>query len=173
MGKGIPDVELKVVNEKGDLIKPGEIGEVIARGDNIMLGYYADEEGTRNTIRNGWLYTGDLGTVDEDGYIYLTARKKEIIKVGGKRISPKEIEAVILELPEVVDCTIEGVEDELLGEALKAIVVIKSDNGREAMVEKIKQHCSQNLALFKIPQLFEIKEQFVIAPTGKKIKGKL
>jgi acyl-CoA synthetase (AMP-forming)/AMP-acid ligase II len=173
MGKGIPDVELKVVNEKGDLIKPGEIGEVIARGDNIMLGYYADEEGTRNTIRNGWLYTGDLGTVDEDGYIYLTARKKEIIKVGGKRISPKEIEAVILELPEVVDCTIEGVEDELLGEALKATVVIKSDNGKDAMVEKIKQHCSQNLALYKIPQLFEIKEQFVIAPTGKKIKGKL
>ncbi len=173
MGKGIPDVELKVVNEKGDLIKPGEIGEVIARGDNIMLGYYADEEGTRNTIRNGWLYTGDLGTVDDDGYIYLTARKKEIIKVGGKRISPKEIEAVILELPEVVDCTIEGVEDELLGEALKAIIVIKSDNGRDNMIEKIRQHCSQNLALYKIPQLFEIKEQLVIAPTGKKIKGKL
>ena len=173
MGKGIPDVELKVVNEKGKPIKPGEIGEVIAKGDNIMIGYYADEEGTKNVIRNGWLYTGDLGTVDEDGYIYLTARKKEIIKVGGKRISPKEIEAVILEIPEVVDCTIEGVEDELLGEALKAILVIKSDNGREAIVEKIKQHCSQKLALYKVPQLFEIKEQLVIAATGKKVKGKL
>ncbi len=84
MGKGIPGVELKVVNENGEKIKPGETGEVIARGDNIMMGYFADEEGTKNAIRNGWLYTGDLGTVDEDGYIYLTARSKEIIKSQGK-----------------------------------------------------------------------------------------
>jgi long-subunit acyl-CoA synthetase (AMP-forming) len=81
MGKGIPGVELKVVNEKGKKIKPGEIGEVIARGKNIMTGYFGDEEGTKNAIRNGWLHTGDLGTVDEEGYIYLTARSKEIIKV--------------------------------------------------------------------------------------------
>ena len=100
-----------------------------------MMGYFGDEEGTKNTIRDGWLYTGDLGTVDKDGYIFLTARKKEIIKVGGKRISPKEIEAVILELPEVVDCTIEGVEDELLGEALKATIVIRAENGKETMLE--------------------------------------
>jgi acyl-CoA synthetase (AMP-forming)/AMP-acid ligase II len=173
MGKGIPGVELKVINEKGGIIKPGEIGEVIARGDNVMLGYFEDEEGTRNAIRNGWLYTGDLGTVDEDGYIFLTARKKEIIKVGGKRISPKEIEAVILELPEVVDCTIEGVEDELLGEALKATVVIRAENGKEAMLDRIKQHCSRHLALYKVPQIFELKEQLVISATGKKIKGKL
>lgn len=173
MGKGIPGVELKVVSEKGENIKPGEIGEVIARGDNIMLGYFGDEEGTRNTIRNGWLFTGDLGTVDDEGYIFLTARKKEIIKVGGKRISPKEIEAVILEIPEVVDCTIEGVEDELQGEALKATIVIRSDNGKDEMIERIKQHCSRHLALYKVPQIFEIKEQLVIAATGKKIKGKL
>ena len=173
MGKGIPGVELKVVNEKGKVIKPGEIGEVIARGDNIMLGYFGDEEGTRSTIRAGWLYTGDLGTVDQDGYIFLTARKKEIIKVGGKRISPKEIEAVILELPEVVDCTIEGVEDELLGEALKATIVIKPENGKELFPDKIRQHCSKHLALYKVPQVFEIKEQLVISATGKKIKGKL
>lgn len=173
MGKGIPGVELLVVNEEGNQIRPDEIGEVIARGDNIMLGYFADEDGTKNAIRDGWLYTGDLGTVDSDGYIYLTARKKEIIKVGGKRISPKEVEAIILELPDVVDCTIEGVEDELLGEALKATVVIKGENGREKIVEKIKEHCSRHLALYKIPKIFEIKENLVISPTGKKIKGKL
>jgi len=173
MGKGIPGVELKVVNEKGANIKPGEIGEVIARGGNIMLGYFGDEEGTRNTIRDGWLYTGDLGTVDKEGYIFLTARKKEIIKVGGKRISPKEIEAVILELPYVVDCTIEGVEDQLLGEALKATIVLRSDNGQKPMIEKIKQHCAMRLALYKVPQVFELKEQLVISATGKKIKGKL
>jgi long-chain acyl-CoA synthetase len=173
MGKGIPGVELKVINEKGERIKPGEIGEVIARGDNVMLGYFKDEEGTKNTIRDGWLYTGDIGTVDKDDYIFLTARKKEIIKVGGKRISPKEIEAVILELPEVVDCTIEGIEDELLGEALKATIVIRPENGKDTMLDRIRQHCSRHLALYKVPQIFELKEQLVISATGKKIKGKL
>ena len=170
MGKGIPGVELRVVNESGEKIKPGETGEVIARGDNIMMGYFADEEGTKNAIRNGWLYTGDLGTVDEEGYIYLTARSKEIIKVGGKRISPKEIEAVILQIPEVVDCTIEGIEDQIQGEALKATIVVKKGSLDLINEEYIKQHCSEHLALFKIPQVYELKDDLTISPTGKKIK---
>jgi len=170
MGKGIPGVELKVVNEKGEPIKPGETGEVIARGDNIMMGYFADEEGTKNAIRNGWLYTGDLGTVDEDGYIYLTARSKEIIKVRGKRISPKEIEAVILALPEVIDCTIEGVEDEIEGEMLKAIVTVRTDSISTLTRDRLIHHCSQHLALFKVPQIYEFKDNLTISATGKKIK---
>jgi acyl-CoA synthetase (AMP-forming)/AMP-acid ligase II len=170
MGKGIPDVELKVINEKGEKVKPGETGEVIAQGDNIMIGYFADEEGTRNTIRNGWLYTGDLGTVDDDGYIYLTARKKEIIKVRGKRISPKEIEAVILELPEVIDCSIEGIEDEIEGEMLKATVIIRKDAVNIITKESIQKHCSKHLALYKIPGMYDIKQELTISATGKKIK---
>ena len=170
MGKGIPGVELRVVNEKGELIRPGETGEVIARGDNIMMGYFADEEGTKNAIRNGWLYTGDLGTVDEDGYIYLTARSKEIIKVRGKRISPKEIEAVILALPEVIDCTIEGVEDDIEGEMLKATVTVRKENAEALTRERLIQHCSQHLALFKVPQVYEFKDNLTISATGKKIK---
>ncbi len=170
MGKGIPGVELVVVNENGDKINPGETGEVIARGDNIMMGYFTDEEGTKNAIRNGWLYTGDLGTVDEDGYIYLTARSKEIIKVRGKRISPKEIEAVILAMPEVIDCTIEGVEDEIQGELLKATIIVRKDVKDKINRETIMHHCSQHLALFKIPQVYEFKDDLTISPTGKKIK---
>ena len=171
MGKGIPGVELKVVNENGEPIRPGETGEVIARGDNIMMGYFADEEGTKNAIRNGgWLYTGDLGTVDEDGYIYLTARSKEIIKVRGKRISPKEIEAVILALPEVIDCTIEGVEDEIEGEMLKATVTVRKDSFGSLTRGRLIQHCSKHLALFKVPQVYEFKDDLTISPTGKKIK---
>ncbi len=171
MGRGIPGVELRVVNENGELIKPGETGEVIARGDNIMMGYFADEEGTKNAIRNGgWLYTGDLGTVDEDGYIYLTARSKEIIKVRGKRISPKEIEAVILALPEVIDCNIEGVEDEIEGEMLKAIVTVRKDSIGSLTRDRLIQHCSQHLALFKVPQVYEFKDDLTISATGKKIK---
>jgi acyl-CoA synthetase (AMP-forming)/AMP-acid ligase II len=170
IGKGIPGVELEVVNEYGENIKPGETGEVIARGNNIMIGYYADKKGTKNIVKNGWLYTGDLGTVDSDGFIYLTARKKEIIKAGGKRISPKEIEAVILEIPEIVDCSVEGVDDQLLGEILKATIVINNENGRRINEELIKQHCSKYLALYKIPQIFEFKENITISATGKRIK---
>jgi len=170
MGKGIPGVELRVVDENGEKIKPGETGEVIARGDNIMIGYFADEEGTRSALRNGWLYTGDLGTVDKDGYIYLTARKKEIIKVRGKRISPKEIEAVILEITEVIDCSIEGIEDEIEGEMLKATVVIRKDAKNLVNRESIIKHCSKRLALYKIPRVFELNEELTISATGKKIK---
>lgn len=169
IGKGIPGVELKVINENGRKVKPGETGELIARGDNLMIGYYADRESTKRAFRNGWLLTGDLGMVDKDGYIYLTARKKEIIKVGGKRISPKEIEAVILQLPEVVDCSIEGIEDQILGEALKATIVLRK--GTTYITEDyIKQHCSNHLALFKIPQFYELIDDLSISATGKKIK---
>ena len=170
IGKGIPGVELKVVNEAGEQIRPGETGELIARGDNIMLGYFAEEEWTSKTIRNGWLYTGDLGTVDEDGFIYLTARSKEIIKVRGKRISPKEIEAVILALPEIIDCTIEGIDHEIEGETLKATITVRKDSISLVTEEKIIQHCSQHLSLYKVPKVFEFKDDLFISPTGKKIK---
>jgi long-chain acyl-CoA synthetase len=135
-----------------------------------MMGYFSDEDGTKNTIKNGWLYTGDLGTIDKEGYIYLTARKKEIIKVRGKRISPKEIEAVILEIPEVIDCSIEGIDDEIEGEMLKATIVIRRDAKNSVSRESIIQHCSKHLSLYKIPHVYELKYDLTISPTGKKIK---
>ena len=171
MGKGIPGVELRVVNKDGEPVKPGETGEVIAIGNNIMMGYYADEESTGKVLRDGWLWTGDLGEVDQDGYIYLTARKNEIIKVRGKRISPKEIEAVILQIPEVVDCSIEGIEDKIEGETLKAIIVVKNGTKDFINPEILKRHCSKYLAPYKIPYIYELKENLTISPTGKKIKN--
>jgi long-chain acyl-CoA synthetase len=170
IGKGIPGVELKLINESGEDVKPGETGEVIARGDNIMKEYFADEEGTKMTLKNGWLYTGDLGTVDDDGFIFLSARKKEIIKVRGKRISPKEIEAVILEISEVIDCLVEGIEDEIEGETLKATVVVRKDAKNPVSKESIISHCSKHLALHKIPHIYDLKQELNISATGKKIK---
>lgn len=173
IGKGIPDVELKVVNEKGVEIKAGETGQIVARGDNIMLGYINDPISTAETLKDGWLQTGDLGTVDEDGFIFLTARSKEIIKVGGKRISPKEIEETIVSIPEVIDCTIFGVPDELLGEAVKAKIVVDKSHLEEINAESIRSYCGKRLASFKIPQVIEIIDKVSITSTGKKIKSQI
>ncbi len=131
IGKGIPNVTLEVFNKNDQPVSVGEEGEIVAKGDNIMMGYFNDPESNKLTLKNGWLYTGDMARKDEDGYIYLVARKKEIIKVGGKRISPKEIEEVIVSIPEVVDCTIEGVYDEVLAEAIKATIVLTDNTDQE------------------------------------------
>ena len=170
IGKGIPGVTLKIVDKHGKEVGIGEEGELMAKGDNIMLGYYKEPEETKKTIKDGWLYTGDIAIEDEDGYLYLMARKKEIIKVGGKRVSPKEIEEVILSIPEVVDCTITGIEDELLGEAIKAIIVLNSTMDQQIMKEKILTRCSEKLSLYKIPQLIEFENNLSVNAAGKKIK---
>jgi len=161
LGKGIPGVELKVINSKGRIVDPGETGEIIARGENIMLGYYDDPIETSYALQDGWLYTGDLGTIDKEGYIFLTARRKEIIKVGGKRVSPKEIEEVINMIPGVVDCSIESISDELLGEGIMSIIVI---------TEYIKQFCSMRLSAYKIPTSIIFKDSMELNSAGKKIK---
>ena len=169
LGKGIPGVELKVVDDHGCSINPGDTGEILARGMNLMLGYYEDPESTAITIKNGWLYTGDLATIDEDGYIYIEARKKEIIKVGGNRVSPKEIEAIIVTMPGVIDCTVEAIEDEILGEAIKVSVIV-NENGKRITEEELKQHCAMRLSSYKVPKFVSFKDSLELSPSGKKMK---
>jgi acyl-coenzyme A synthetase/AMP-(fatty) acid ligase len=111
-----------------------------------------------------------MAKVDEDGYLYIVARKKEIIKVGGKRVSPKEIEEVILSVPEVLDCSIQGFEDEILGEGIKATIVLSHKLDKNLMKNKILRHCSQNLALYKVPQKVHFEEFLKTSITGKKTK---
>jgi acyl-CoA synthetase (AMP-forming)/AMP-acid ligase II len=170
IGKGIPNVKLEVVDEKDVPVHPGETGEIIAKGDNIMLGYLNDPESTAKTLRNGWLHTGDLARKDKDGFIYIVARTKEILKVRGKRISPKEIEEIIVSVPSVVDCSIEGFDDELLGEGIKAIVVLKEGSDQETEKEHILESCKKNLTPYKIPQVFEFVNRIKISDSGKKVK---
>lgn len=169
LGKGIPDVKLMVVDDKDQEVQPGNLGEIRAKGKNVMAGYFDDPAETARTIRNGWLYTGDMGTIDKDGYIYLNARKKEIIKIGGRRISPKEIEEVINMIPEVIDCTVEAIQDELLGEGIKATIIL-NEKGNQINEEYIKHFCNSRLSKFKIPSLIVFRESMELNATGKKIK---
>ncbi len=168
IGKEIPGVKLKIVNSMGEEAAINEEGELLAFGDNIMLGYYKDEEYTAKTIKDRWLYTGDIAKKDEDGFFYLMARKKEIIKIGGKRVSPKEIEEVILSIPEVVDCTIFGIEDKLLGEALQATIVLNDNADEVRMRDIIIQKCGKNLAAYKVPQNIVFEKSIRMSATGKK-----
>ncbi|HLV15620.1 MAG TPA: AMP-binding protein [Xanthomarina sp.] len=170
IGKPIPGVEFKIVNESGDVLGVQQEGELLARGKNIMLGYYKEDEETQNTIKDGWLHTGDVAVMDEDGYYYLVARKKEILKVAGKRVSPKEIEEVILSVPEVIDCTISGYDDDLYGEAIQATIVPITPYDEDELKDKILQACSKKLALYKIPQRFFFEKGMKMSATGKKVK---
>ena len=171
LGKAIPGVDLDLVDDQGNPVKEsGVVGELIAKGDNIMKGYLGDEEGSAAALKDGWLQTGDLAYRDDDGFFFHTARRKEIIKVGGRRISPKEIEEVIVSIPGVVDCSISAIFDEILGEALKAEVVVADMNDPSMEELAFKKLCGEKLAMEKVPQVFEFGSRMRIAATGKKTK---
>lgn len=166
IGRGIPGVKLRVLDREGIPVKPGETGEIAAEGGNVMKGYLNDKETTNEVLRNGLLFTGDLGTVDEEGFIYVLAREKNIIKCGGNRVSPKDIENVIMTIPEVVECAVTGVPHEILGEAAKAWVVLKPgtqgiDDGR------IMQYCAERLEKHKVPKFVEFLGSLPKNSSGK------
>ena len=170
IGKGIPGVTLRVVDEKGENVKLNETGEIIAKGDNIMLGYLNDPEDTAKALKAGWLYTGDLAQVDEDGYIYIQSRKKEIIKVGGVRISPQEIEEVIVTYPGVIACSIESIPDEILGEAIKATIFINEDDKDTLTENEIMKYCASKLSINKVPKTILFETKLPYNASGKKVK---
>ncbi len=168
IGKAIPGVELRIANNDFDEVKYGTEGEIIARGDNIMKGYYNDSELTAKTIRNGWLFTGDIAKRDKDGYIFITGRKKEIIKVSGVRISPKEIEEVIVRHPLVIDCRIRAEKDDIMGEQLAATIYISESSIDKISEKDIKEHCIKYLALKKIPTVISFETQLPFNSSGKR-----
>lgn len=170
IGQSIVHVENKVVNELGEEVPVGESGELIVRGPNVMKGYYKMPEETAATIRDGWLYTGDMARMDEEGYFYIVDRKKDLIIVGGYNVYPREVEEVIYNHPDVVEVAVVGVPDPDQGEAVRGYVVSKNPHLTE---EAIIAYCSEHLAKYKLPKSIEFLEELPKNTTGKILRRAL
>ncbi|MGE5308817.1 MAG: class I adenylate-forming enzyme family protein [Deltaproteobacteria bacterium] len=170
IGKAVPGVSLQVLNRDGEPVKPGEVGEITARGPNIMAGYLDDPEGTGEVLRNHRLFTGDLATVDAEGFIYFIGRKKEIIKSGAFRISPEEIEETVMMIPGVEECAAVAVPDRLLNEAVMVFVASSDPSLTE---ESVVRFCRERLSPYKVPRSVEFTSCFPRTVTGKIQRSKL
>ena len=149
IGKPLDDVEVTIVDEEGQPVSEGETGEIVARGSRMMAGYWQEESATQDAMRDGWIYTGDLGYQDHDGYIFLSGRAKDFIKRGGEMISPEEVEQVLRSHPEIEDAAVIGVPDLEWGEEVRAVVVGSSEQVDEDM---IIEFCRDKIAGFKRPR---------------------
>ncbi|MFW6050041.1 MAG: class I adenylate-forming enzyme family protein [Myxococcota bacterium] len=170
---GVPmeGVEVKVVDDEGKPLPPGEVGEIIARGENISPGYYEMPEATAQTFRDGWLLTGDMGYLDEDGYLFVVERKKDLIIRGGFNVYPKDVEEVLYRHPAVQEAAVVGVPHESLGEEICAYVVLES--GKQATAEDIIGHCQGELAKYKTPRHVVFLDAMPKTLIGKIIKKEL
>lgn len=170
---GIPPLlmDMRVVDEQGQDVSPGVVGEIIARGPNIMKEYYRDPEQTAEALRQGWLYTSDLGWVDEDGFLYVVERKQEMIKTGGENIYPKEVEEVLYTHPKIAEAAVFGLPDEIWGQKVCAAVVLKK--GEQMKFEEVIGFCKENLASFKKPKEVMFLEDLPRAASGKVKRSEL
>ncbi|WP_284037488.1 fatty acid--CoA ligase family protein [Neobacillus sp. 114] len=170
IGPSIVNVENRVVNELGEEVPVGEVGELNVRGPNVMKGYYKMPEETEASIKDGWLHTGDMARMDEDGYFYIVDRKKDMIIVGGYNVYPREVEEVIYNHPDVVEVAVLGVPDLNQGEAVQAYVVSK----RADLTEKeMISYCKEHLAKYKVPSSVVFLEELPKNTTGKILRRAL
>jgi len=150
VGKALPGWELKIVDDDGRELPPGKPGEIVVRGP-IMKGYYNNPQATAEVVKNGWLHTGDIGRVDEDGWLFLLAgRKKDMIIAKGQNIYPSDIELVLAAHPKVAEVAVVGIHDELRGETPRAFIRLKA--GEVATEQEIKHFCLERLANYKVPR---------------------
>jgi len=162
------DIELKIVDEKDNVVAVGEIGELLVKGPNVMQGYYKQKEATAETIKDGWLYTGDMAKFDEDGYLYIAGRKKEMVNVRGLNVYPREIEEVLYQNPKIKETAVIGIVDEHKGEVPKGFVVLKETE--TATEHEILQYLRERLAPYKIPKHIEFRASLPKNATGKILK---
>ncbi len=169
LGKPAPWVEIKIVDDKGNELPSGSIGEILLKGWFVMKGYYKEPELTREVLRDGWLYTGDLGYLDEEGYLYITGRKKDVIITGGLSVYANEVEFVISEHPKVKEVAVISTPDKLRGELVKAVIALKE----KGTAQEITNHCRKRLASYKIPRVIEFRESLPKTSAGKIKKADL
>jgi long-chain acyl-CoA synthetase len=173
IGIPLPDVDARIVDLEDGVtdLPPGEIGELIVKSPNVMVGYHNMPTETENTLRDGWLYTGDIARMDEDGYFYIVDRKKEVIKPSGFQVWPREVEEVISDNPKVLEVGVAGIPDAYRGETVKAWVVLKP--GEKADVEEIRGWCKERLAPFKVPTHVEFRDEIPKTTVGKILRREL
>jgi len=167
VGIPYPSTDSKIVDIASGLdeVQVGEIGELIIKGPQVMKGYWNLPEETANTIRDGWLYTGDIASVDEDGYVSILDRKKDMIIASGFNVYPREIEEVIYEHPFVKEAVVIGVPDSYRGETVKAVIVLKED--KHLTLEEMKEYCKNHLATYKVPRIIEFRNELPKTNVGK------
>ena len=170
-GRVVPRAEVKVVDKNDKELPPGEVGEVIARGPQIMKGYFKNPKATALKIKDGWYYTGDLGRFDEDGYIYILGRADDMIITGGMNVYPSEVENVLLAHEKVAEAAVVGMGESERGQALKAVVVPKV--GEEISKRELMRFCRDRLANFKLPKVIEFRDSLPRSRTGKVAKREL
>jgi long-chain acyl-CoA synthetase len=171
-GRPVAGVEVEIQKDDGMFAQPGEVGEVIARGPNVMMGYWKRPEETAATLRDGWLHTGDMAVMDEDGYIYLVDRKKDMIISGGENVYSSEVENVVYQHPSVREAAVIGVPDDKWGEAVTAIIAIKP--GALLTENELIEFCAARLADYKVPKRVEFREgELPKSGTGKILKKEL
>jgi long-chain acyl-CoA synthetase len=173
VGVPLPDTDVKIVSidDPEKELPPGEPGELVIKGPQIMMGYYKRPEETADVLKDGWFYTGDIGMLDDDGYLSIVDRKKDMIIAGGYNIYPIELDDVLMGHPKVLEaCTI-GVQDEYRGETVKAFIVTRE--GETLTQEEVTQYCKDNLAAYKVPKMFEFIDELPKSAVGKVLRRKL
>ncbi len=173
VGLPYPDTDCKIVDLVDGVTEMpvGEEGELLIKGPQVMKGYWNRPEETAETLRDGWLYTGDIAKMDEEGYFYIVDRKKDLVITGGYNVYPREVDEVLFEHPKIAEAVTAGIPDDYYGEVLKAYVVLKE--GEEATAEEIIEFCSQKLARYKLPRQVEFRSELPKSAIGKILRREL